>query len=46
MDVKERFLRYVTFHTTSDEESGTVPSTPRQRVLGQALAAKGVWGWF
>ena len=38
MDVKERFLRYVTFHTTSDEESGTVPSTPRQRVLGQALA--------
>ena len=47
MDVKERFLRYVTFHTTSDEESGTVPSTPRQRVLGQALAeelaALGVW---
>ena len=38
MDVKERFLRYVTFHTTSDEESGTVPSTPEQLVLGKALA--------
>ena len=38
MDVKERFLRYVTFHTTSDEESGTVPSTPGQLVLGKALA--------
>ena len=38
MDVQERFLRYVTFHTTSDEESGTVPSTPGQLVLGKALA--------
>ena len=38
MDVKERFLKYVTYHTTSDEDSETVPSTARQRVLGQALA--------
>ena len=38
MDVKERFLKYVTYYTTSDEDSETVPSTARQRVLGQALA--------
>ena len=36
--VLERFLRYVRFYTTSDESSDTVPSTARQRVLGQALA--------
>ena len=40
MDVKERFLKYVGFHTTSDEESETVPSTARQRVLGEALAGE------
>ena len=38
MDVKERFLKYVTYYTTSNEDSETVPSTARQRVLGQALA--------
>lgn len=36
--VLERFLRYVRFYTTSDESSDTVPSTARQRILGQALA--------
>ena len=36
--VLERFLRYVRFYTTSDESSDTVPSSARQRVLGQALA--------
>ena len=36
--VLERFLRYVLFYTTSDESSDTVPSSARQRVLGQALA--------
>ena len=40
MDVKERFLKYVGFYTTSDEESETVPSTARQRVLGEALAGE------
>ena len=38
MTVKERFLRYVSFYTTSDENSDTVPSTARQKALGQALA--------
>ncbi len=33
----ERFLKYVMFDTTSDESSKTVPSTPGQKVLGQAL---------
>lgn len=38
MTVTERFLKYVSFHTTSDESSPTVPSTARQKVLGLALA--------
>ena len=33
----ERFLRYVTFDTQSDEFSETCPSTPKQRVFGEAL---------
>ena len=35
--VSERFLRYVSYHTTSDEFSETCPSTPRQKLLGTAL---------
>ncbi len=35
--VWERFLRYVKFDTESDEFSETCPSTPNQKVLGQAL---------
>lgn len=35
--VSERFLRYVGFHTTSDEFSETCPSTERQKCLGEAL---------
>ena len=35
--VIERFLRYVSFHTTSNEDSETCPSTPGQKVLGAAL---------
>ena len=37
MNVTERFLQYVSFDTTSDESSETVPSTARQRVLGEKL---------
>ncbi len=37
MDALQRFLRYVSFETTSSEESSTVPSTPGQKVLGAAL---------
>lgn len=35
--VLERFLRYVTFDTQSDEFSETCPSTEKQRTLGAAL---------
>ena len=37
MTVSERFLKYVSFNTRSDEESETCPSTEGQRVLGKAL---------
>ncbi len=37
MNVLDRFLKYVTFDTTSDEASLTCPSTDRQKVLGAAL---------
>ena len=35
--VAERFLRYVSYETTSDEFSETCPSTPKQRLLGEQL---------
>lgn len=37
MTVSERFLKYVSFNTRSDEESETCPSTEGQRKLGKAL---------
>lgn len=36
--VVEKFLKYVSFDTTSDEESASVPSTPGQLVLAKELA--------
>lgn len=36
--VVEKFLKYVSFDTRSDEESSTVPSTPGQMVLAKELA--------
>jgi len=38
MDVIERFLKYVSFDTRSDENSQTVPSTDKQKLLGAYLA--------
>ncbi|MBO4937800.1 MAG: peptidase T [Oscillospiraceae bacterium] len=35
--VSERFLRYVSFDTQSDEASETCPSTAKQKLLGAAL---------
>ena len=35
--VTERFLKYVSFDTQSDENSETCPSTPNQKVLGAAI---------
>ena len=35
--VTERFLKYVSFDTKSDENSETCPSTPNQKLLGAAL---------
>ena len=40
MTAVERFLRYVSYDTRSDEESETSPTTEKQKVLGQALAAE------
>lgn len=37
MTVVDRFLKYVTFATQSDEESGIAPSTSGQRVFAEAL---------
>ena len=38
MNAIDRFLRYVTYDTQSDEGSDTCPSTEKQKALGQALA--------
>ena len=40
MTVVERFLKYVSFDTQSDEDSMTVPSSAKQKVLGAELAAE------
>lgn len=37
MTVAERFLKYIVVHTTSDEESLTVPSTKSQLEFGRTL---------
>ena len=38
MNITERFLKYVSFDTGSDENSPSVPSTEKQKVLGAFLA--------
>ncbi|MDO5496461.1 MAG: peptidase T [Alistipes sp.] len=38
MDLKDRFLKYVSFDTQSDEESTTFPSTDKQLVLLNFIA--------
>ena len=40
MNVIDRFLKYVSFDTQSDENSTTVPSTAKQKVLGEYLVAE------
>ncbi len=37
MNVTERFLKLVSFDTTSDENSEVCPSTPNQKVLGREI---------
>ena len=37
MELKERFLKYVSYDTQSSEESTTFPSTEKQKVLLEAL---------
>lgn len=37
MKTEERFLKYVSYPTMSDETSDTVPSTEKQRILGREL---------
>ncbi len=38
MDIVERFLKYVSFETTSEENSPTCPSSPKELELGRFLA--------
>ena len=38
MNAVDRFLRYITYDTQSDEHSDTTPSTEKQKILGAALA--------
>ena len=40
MNVLDRFLTYVSFHTTSSEDSATVPSTERQLRLAEHLVSE------
>ena len=40
MNVTQRFLKYVSFDTRSDEMSETCPSTEKQKLLGAALVAE------
>jgi len=37
MNIVDRFLKYVTFDTQSSEETGTTPSTEKQRVFAEFL---------
>ena len=41
MELKDRFLKYVSFDTQSDENSTTFPSTDKQLVLLNYLADEG-----
>ena len=38
MNLLERFLKYVSIHTTSEENTGLVPSTPQQMEFAKILA--------
>lgn len=40
MTITERFLKYVTFDTQSDETTGVTPSTPKQIIFAQYLKAE------
>ena len=40
MTVSKRFLNYVSFPTMSDESSETVPSTAKQKKLGEVLVTE------
>ncbi len=37
MNITDRFLKYVSFHTTADATTGTTPSTPGQMVLAKYI---------
>ncbi|MDR0541351.1 MAG: peptidase T, partial [Dysgonamonadaceae bacterium] len=40
MTVTDRFLKYISFDTQSDESSATTPSTTKQMLLAQALKSE------
>ena len=41
MTALERFLKYITFDTQSEEGAEATPSTEKQRALGRVLARAG-----
>jgi len=44
MTLVDRFLKYVSFDTQSDESTGLTPSTPKQMVFAEYLNWN-LWGW-
>ncbi|MDR1654158.1 MAG: peptidase T [Prevotellaceae bacterium] len=40
MNITDRFLKYVSYHTTSDENTNLTPSTPGQMLFAQFLEAE------
>src|SRR3712207_9346802 len=40
MNLVDRFLKYVSFDTQSDESTGVTPSTPKQMVFAEYLKAE------
>ena len=46
MDIEERFLKYVSIDTQSDEYSDTTPSTLKQLDLGKELVKEMLEWWY
>ncbi len=45
MTLVDRFLKYVSFDTQSDESTGLTPSTPKQMVFAEYLEKRvGIFG--
>lgn len=46
MTLVDRFLKYVSFDTQSDESTGLTPSTPKQMIFAEYLKKSwNLWDW-